>query len=335
MIMKPISTTAPPTTPITEADLSAVWHSIEYYDEDSDSESTACPPDNHTKTCQLLRHCHDQLSNANAYNIPKMPRMLSVRPALYAGMLIGTVFGGFIVYAVMLVRESCIKRHKRQQPRLQRTYVIRERNHGKNRLIQVRLSNIVQNVFTDHEQDLDFAEAPMLTDDAASNGAPAIVVQQLETPPATENYEYMPGTRRRAGRLRRPLPTEAPRLGRRKTVYNWLFDRRAHRRYVRTISENTGNLVRRLSQSRLFLNFSGGTATAQRSQAAAATGDTLVVVPVMYPEAMIRSSPTDAPAAVVRPSAPALGSAASALLRPETPPPMYGDIVKFEQRHDK
>lgn len=115
------------------------------------------------------------------------------------------------------------------------------------------------------------------------------------------------------------------RVGRRQSMYNWLFDRPAHRRAARSIGQNTSNLVRRLSQSRLFLNFAG---TQQQPPTQPHQSNALVdtVARETAPYFVNVPDMVDAEAAwqLARTTAPNDSSQP----RTETPPPMYQDVVK-------
>lgn len=152
---------------------------------------------------------------------------------------------------------------------------------------------------------------------------PEMRQQQPQTPPP--NAVQAQQSRRRAPRHRRHQAARPePRLGRRKTLYNLLFDRPAHRRYVRSISQSTSNLVRRLSQSRLFLNFNATPAMADEVVEANVSGYGLR----MESGSNIQSDGQMNEVTVYYPREEMSMGTINRQERPETPPPMYGDVVK-------
>lgn len=134
MVLQNASARPPSATTIpSEVDLNDVWHSLDktVYD------SWLCTePEIDYESCLVLRQCQAFLDQERDRNVVQMAgsdssnrrQYVSIKPALYAGILIGTVLGGSIVYVLMFFQSACAKRG--QQHRLRRTYVIRGRREG-------------------------------------------------------------------------------------------------------------------------------------------------------------------------------------------------------------
>lgn len=131
MIMQTSITTdlvATPTSAVattTEINLRSVWRPI--INEPDEADRSPCPDNDITDECQLLKACTNQLSALRAHDKRKpcacdKNKSFDVRPVFYAGILIGTVIGGCVMYGLMLLRECC---RSKSQHRLRRTYVIR------------------------------------------------------------------------------------------------------------------------------------------------------------------------------------------------------------------
>lgn len=138
MVMQNALSKPPNTSTIKpEVNLNSIWYTLDETDYDSGLCTTS---GNNYDSCRMLRECQTDLDRERDRNVLPMSgsdsstrrQFVSVKPALYAGILIGTVLGGCIVYVVMIVLSACAKRQtkRRQQHRLRRTYVIRGDREG-------------------------------------------------------------------------------------------------------------------------------------------------------------------------------------------------------------
>lgn len=299
-------------------DLLTVWHQVH-----TNPDGPAL--DDESKVRHELNACQKNLAMCRddrlVYNHDYTPvvggsRFASIKPAMFAGILIGTLLGGCSVYTLMVIREACMRNDRRRKP-LRRTYVIRERT-------------AMEPDISPSDELLSSESIHATTVDNGTHDDQAAV--EIHPP-------YAPSRRRapRRHQRRNDLHMRRETLGRRETLYNWLFDRPAHRRYVRTLSQSTSNLVRRLSQSRLFLNFNERQTPAASVETspndapgapAIESRQRLRAMPIMCPvhlandwrESSLPPSPT--------------ASVASNVQRPETPPPMYADVVKVAPTDD-
>lgn len=143
----------------------------------------------------------------------------------------------------------------------------------------------------------------------------------------------------------------APSRRNQDSFFSLLFERPARRRAYRRFNQNASNLVRRLSQSRLFLNSSRAQRNQQRESdatAAATPADTSVPPTPTSPTLAeleigdlrhAHSLPSIDRDSDVEPTAPLAEEDTASLqnttARPETPPPAYKDILPgfhFSQR---
>lgn len=177
------------------------------------------------------------------------------------------------------------------------------------------------------DPDREPVETPMLHDPLEPLQFPPTAPVRAEHQPAPVAVHAI-NRQRRLSRPRRTASYPADqqlvsRVGRRESLYNWLFDRPAHRRVARSIGQNTGNLVRRLSQSRLFLNLAG----MQTQQQQQPQQSDALEIPAPVPHYVNMPEVADAEVAwqMARTVATDRGSAEP---RPETPPPMYQDVMK-------
>lgn len=203
-----------------------------------------CPLNNSDKACDLFETCV-----ANLHNVYKQiemeqrranekaarrklgPSMTSLQAALYVGLLFGSFLGGLIVYSLMVLYDRC-RRKSNENPRLRRTNAIRERNRNRAQ------SDVSSTLTTESE----IIELP-----PPSHQTPPVPATR-QTPPA-------PPARRRVHRHRQQ-PQQHQQIVRQQSFsfLDSLFGRPVRRRYLRSMNQNATNLVRRLSQSRLFLN---------------------------------------------------------------------------------
>ena len=115
------------------------------------------------------------------------------------------------------------------------------------------------------------------------------------------------------------------------SIYSYfsnLFDRPVRRRYLNSINQNATNLVRRLSQSRLFLN----TANRSNSHNSHSSQQNSPVTPDLVNPVRSNTISNSNDEVFDIPTAPENAdseniSAVGVLIRSETPPPAYKDIV--------
>lgn len=153
-------------------------------------------------------------------------------------------------------------------------------------------------------------------------------------------------TRRRD---RRPARCESQQVARRSTsFFGSLFDRPMRRRYVRSINQNATNLVRRLSQSRLFLNSSRNNTPSAPTTPIIATADTSRLIENEPPNqnrlTMQNNSNEYQTLSTSLPNVAALSERADdrllsdiviQRLRSESPPPAYKDVITIKVDESK
>lgn len=165
--------------------------------------------------------------------------------------------------------------------------------------------------------------------------------RQVEEPPLQPIR-----TRRRD---RRPARCHSQQVARRPTsFFGSLFDRPMRRRYARSINQNATNLVRRLSQSRLFLNSSRNNAPSAPTTPVIATADTSRLIesePLnQHPQTMQNNGNEYQALSMSLPNVAVLPERADdrllsdiviQRLRSESPPPAYKDVITIKVDESK
>lgn len=153
-------------------------------------------------------------------------------------------------------------------------------------------------------------------------------------------------TRRRD---RRPARNQSQQVARRSTsFFGSLFDRPMRRRYARSINQNATNLVRRLSQSRLFLNSSRNNTPSAPTTPVIVTADTSRLVEneqsnqhrlTMQPNGNeyqpLSTSLPNVAALAERADDRLLSDIVIQRLRSESPPPAYKDVITIKVDESK
>lgn len=176
------------------------------------------------------------------------------------------------------------------------------------------------------------------TPEADSTPAPPWQHRLVEEPPLQPLR-----TRRRD---RRPARCQSQQVARRSTsFFGSLFDRPMRRRYARSINQNATNLVRRLSQSRLFLNSSRNNTPSAPTTPGIATADTSRLMENEPPNLNrltmqnngndYQALSTSLPSVAALPEDRMLSDIVIQRLRSESPPPAYKDVITIKDDESK
>lgn len=241
------SAASPSNSQARQLKLTTVWRNTNY---SRPILNEVCPLNDTDKACDLFETCaleysmllnesEEKLSHKRPINYEMEENQnwlhsITINIAFYAGLCLGTIFGGSCIFICGTVCSKGCKSRKDLDRENRRRYRGRPVRNGSGLFMDYRASR-------EHSNRPDPIPLPPVT--------PQIIVQPSPTIENQEIVEY-----RAAPQRRRPQDT----------FFSLLFDRPVRRRYYQQFNQNATNLVRRLSQSRLFVNSSRNARAANR-----------------------------------------------------------------------
>lgn len=248
-----------------------------------------CPLNDTDKACDLFETCaleysmllkesEEKLSHKRPINYEMEQNQnwlhsITINIAFYAGLCLGSIFGGSCIFICGTICSKGCKSRKdldRESRRRYRGRPVREGNVFFIISLHRRFSTFQVMEFYSF---IDYRPPRERTHRPDPIPLPPATPQTPVSPsPTTDNQEIV--EYRAAAQRRRPQDT----------FFSLLFDRPVRRRYYRQLNQNATNLVRRLSQSRLFLNSSRSARAAnRRSDSESAATPTEATTPTEAP----------------------------------------------------